>query len=60
MNCYGNTPLWVAVMNSRGRGEVIRLLLEAEAVADIPNKSGISTRSLAETISNYDNKQFFE
>jgi ankyrin repeat protein len=55
---YGNTPLWRAVFNSRGRGEVIRLLLEHGADRLLKNKSGKTPVDLANNIGNYDVKQF--
>lgn len=59
LNRYGATPLWTATMKSRGRGEVIKLLLEAGADPDCENSRGISPRGLASTIANYDLGQFF-
>jgi ankyrin repeat protein len=53
----GNTPLSTAVFNSRGRGELIRILLDAGADPDVENSHGVSARSLAETIGNFDVKQ---
>lgn len=44
----GNTPLWRAVFNDRGRTGVIGLLLAARADPDIANASGVSPRALAE------------
>ncbi len=58
MDAYGNTPLWRAVFNSRGRGEVIRLLLKAGADKERKNNQGVSPLDLANTIANYDVKQF--
>jgi ankyrin repeat protein len=55
---YGNSPLWRAVFNSRGRGDVIKLLLSYGADVELKNKSGKSPRELANTIANYDVKQF--
>jgi ankyrin repeat protein len=57
---HGNTPLWRATMNYKGGAEVISTLLEAGANPDAENKSGISPRSLANTIANYDTEKFFE
>jgi len=57
---YGNTPLSEAVFNSRGRGEVIELLLENGADRNIKNKSGVSPLDLARMIDNFNVKQFFE
>ncbi|MFJ8142734.1 ankyrin repeat domain-containing protein [Streptomyces sp. NPDC096013] len=51
---HGNTPLWRAVFCSRGEGGTIRLLLEAGADPDRDNAHGLSPRSLAGRITNYD------
>jgi len=56
---YGNTPLCEAVFASQGRGEIIQLLLAKGANPDADNNSGMSPRKLAQTIANYDEKQFF-
>jgi len=56
----GNTPLWRAVFSSRGRGELIKLLLVSGADPNKQNQSGVSPRSLADTISNYDITQYFD
>lgn len=56
---YGNNVLWRAVFASKGRGEIIHLLLAHNANQDQKNDSGISLLELAETIDNYDVKQFF-
>lgn len=56
---FGNTPLWRAVFNSQGRGEIIKLLLGHGADRQAKNKSGKSPVDLANTIGNYDVKQFF-
>src|SRR5262250_2013856 len=50
----GNTPLSTAVFNSRGRGELIKLLRQRGADATSTNNSGVSPASLARTIANYD------
>jgi ankyrin repeat protein len=55
----GNTPLSTAVFNSRGRGELIRLLRERGADATSTNKFEVSPVSLARTIANYDVARFF-
>jgi len=55
---YGNTPLSRAVFVSNGRGEVIEALLSLGADPDAKNDSGVSPRILADTIANYDVKQF--
>lgn len=59
VNRFGNTPLFVAVYDSRGRGEVIRMLLEHGADPDHANSSGQSPRGLAALISNYEVSQPF-
>ena len=59
VNTFGNTALWIATMNSRGRGEVILLLLARGADPHRDNDSGISPRALAETIANYDVLQYY-
>ncbi len=57
---FGNTPLARAVMSSKGRGELITLFLENGAGRDVENNHGHSPLSMAETIANYDIKQFFK
>lgn len=57
---HGNTPLCEAVFNSRGRGEVIRLLIEHGADRNLKNNSGVSPSDLARMITNYNVKQFIE
>lgn len=56
---FGNTPLWRATFSSNGNGEVIKLLISKKANVNNENDSGISPIKLANTISNYDIKQFF-
>jgi ankyrin repeat protein len=56
---YGNTPLWQAVFHSNGRGELIGLLLRSGASPNAANDSGISPVQLAQTIANYNVKQYF-
>lgn len=57
---FGNTPLWRATMHAKGRGEVITLLLAAGADRHHRNKSDASPLDVAETIANYDMKQFYK
>lgn len=57
---HGNTPLFRATFNSRGRGEVIELLIQYGANKDMKNKYGVSPFELANTIANFDVKQFFK
>ena len=56
---HGNTPLFRAVFSSQGDGAVILLLLKAGANPDAKNKNGVSPRSLAANIGNYDVARFF-
>jgi uncharacterized protein len=56
---YGNTPLGRAVVNSFGRGEMIKLLLKYGADPMAENNYGNSPFGTANTITNYDIKQFF-
>ena len=55
---HGNTPLFRAVFNSKGRGEVIGLLRSFGANVCLNNKYGVSPLQLANTIGNFDIKQF--
>jgi len=57
---YGNTALGRAVFNSKGDGEMIKLLLKNGADPNLSNNAGISPLKLANTIANYDVKQFFK
>ena len=57
---YGNTPLGRAVFESRGSKDVIDILLQAGANPDVTNKSGVSPRMLAATISNFDLTGIFD
>src|SRR5262245_7167567 len=54
----GNTPLWRAVFDSRGRGEMIRLLLSHGADKSLTNEHGVSPEDVAKTIANYDVRRF--
>jgi uncharacterized protein len=54
MDRHGNTPLWRAVFCSRGEGGTIRLLLAAGADPNRDNVHGLSPRTLAGRIANYD------
>jgi ankyrin repeat protein len=49
-NEFGNTPLWVAMMNRRtGEGaQVVTALLSAGASVDATNDTGLSVRDLAD------------
>jgi ankyrin repeat protein len=57
---YGNTPLFRAVFNSKGRGDMIQLLLIFGADKDSKNNHGVSPIELAKTIANYSIVQFFD
>lgn len=50
LDAYGNSPLWRAVMNSRGDLDLIRILVSKGAKPDLENKRGVSPRKLAKTI----------
>ena len=50
---HGNTPLSNAVFNSRGRGELIEILLKAGADKNLKNNHDVSPLDLAKTIANY-------
>ena len=58
-NTWGNTPLSNAVFESRGYGDVIKLLLAYGADRNLENNYGVSPLKLANTITNYDVAQFF-
>ncbi|MFK4087511.1 ankyrin repeat domain-containing protein [Kribbella sp. NPDC020789] len=58
-NRFGNTPLFVAVANSKGNGELIPLLRERGADPYAVNKHGQTPVGLARLIANYDVAQFF-
>lgn len=57
---HGNTPLWRAAFSSRGRGEMIELLLASGADRHRKNVHGVSPLELARTIANYDVAQWFK
>lgn len=59
VNSYGNTPLFTAVFNSRGHGELIKLLRHHGADPSRPNSTGQTPIGLARLIANYDVAQFF-
>jgi ankyrin repeat protein len=59
VNEHGNTPLFVAVFNSRGRGDLIRLLRASGADPRKENVHGQTPLGLARLIGNYDVAQFF-
>lgn len=59
-NVFGNTPLFGAVFNSRGHGEMIQLLRSHGADPLHVNNSGQTPVGLARLIGNYDVARFFE
>jgi ankyrin repeat protein len=59
VNNFGNTPLFVAVFNSRGRGDVIQLLRANGADAHRANNTGQTPVGLARLIGNFDVAQYF-
>jgi ankyrin repeat protein len=59
-NAYGNTPLFVAVFNSQGYGEMIELLRAHGADPHHANAQGRTPLGLARLIANTDVAQFFE
>lgn len=56
---WGNNIINKATFESKGRGEIIKLLLAAGANPYEENDHGVNAIKLAETIGNYDVKQFF-
>lgn len=59
-NSFGNTPLFVAVFNSRGRREMINLLRSRGANPLHPNEAGQTPLGLARLIGNYDVARYFD
>lgn len=55
----GNTPLFRAVFDSRGRGEMIQLLIRWGADSQRRNAHGVSPLDLAEKIANFDARRWF-
>jgi ankyrin repeat protein len=54
----GNTPLSDAVFGSRGRGQLIKILLSSGANKSLKNRHGVSPEDLAKSIGNYDVGKF--
>lgn len=50
VDAFGNTPLWRAVMSFNGDVSVVSMLLKSGASPLKENKSGVSPKSLAETM----------
>lgn len=59
-NSYGNTPLFVAVFNSRGRPGMINLLRSRGADPLHANVTGQTPVGLARLIGNYDVAGYFQ
>jgi ankyrin repeat protein len=59
-NVFGNTPLWVAVFNSKGRGVMSGLLRSHGADPLHVNASGQTPVGLARLIGNYDVARHFQ
>jgi len=59
VDAFGNTPLWTAVFNSRGRGDLIELLRTRGADPLHVSHAGRTPVSLARLIANFDVAQFF-
>lgn len=57
---HGNTPISSAIFYSKGRGDVISLLRNHRADLNLANKHGVTPRSLAQTIANYDVLKFLQ
>jgi ankyrin repeat protein len=58
-DAHGNTPLSDAVFDSKGRDQMIKLLLSSGANKALKNKHGVSAEDLAKSIGNYDISKFF-
>lgn len=58
-NGFGNTALFVAVFNSRGRGDLIALLREHGADPAAENANRQTPLGLAHLIANFDVAQYF-
>jgi ankyrin repeat protein len=55
---FGNNVLWRAIFSSKVKGEFIQFLIENGADKFAENNSGISPMDLADTIDNYNVKQY--
>lgn len=60
VDAHGNTPLSNATFESRGNGDMIKLLRARGADPIAINNSGVSPVELARTIANFDVAQFYE
>lgn len=59
VNTYGNSPLWTAVFNSKGRGALIEVLSRRGANPLRQNKAGQTPLGLARLIGNAEVAKFF-
>jgi ankyrin repeat protein len=57
---HGNTALYQAVFDSKGRGEMITLLLAHSADKHLKNRYGVSADDLAHSIANYKVSKFLK
>jgi ankyrin repeat protein len=57
---HGNTSLFRAVFDSKGRGDMILLLLAHSADKYLQNKHGVSPEELANSIANFDVGKFLK
>lgn len=57
---HGNTPLSDAIFESKGRGQVIKVLSAAGGSWTLSNKHGVSPLNLAKSIRNFDLSAFIE
>jgi ankyrin repeat protein len=55
----GNTVIWRATFSSQGKGDMIKFLLSNGAKPDVKNNKKVSALDLADSIGNYNVKQFF-
>lgn len=60
VDCNGNSALANAVFESKGRGEVIKLLIQSGADKHMKNKHGVAPMDLARTIANFDVAKWME
>jgi ankyrin repeat protein len=58
-NSFEDTPLFVVVGNSRGRGDLIQLLRERGAYPDAENRYSQTPVGFARLIANFDLAQYF-